>query len=400
MDERPSNGTIPIYATTSAVAVTAIILVAVNLRPAIVSVGPLLPSIIGDFRLSHTGASLLVSIPDVLMGALALPTPWLARRFGRDAVILTALFVLFASTVLRAFSTTPSQLLIATGGVGAGIAIAGALVGGFIKARFPTRAALFMGLYATCLSFGSTISAALTGPATALTSLGWRLAAGVWGCLGILAIGSWMVVTVAESRAPQPMGDVAIHRLPLCNPTAWLVALYFGCINFLFYGLLSWTVPMYREAGLSPTVAGLALATFTAVFMLANPFFGWISKSHDRRGWLALCAALGAIGLVSITLEPTTLPFMAIACCAFGLGGAFTLGMTLPLDNTEDAQQANVWNAFVLTVGYLIAAGGPLIVGYLRDKNGYFQPSFALLATVAVLMLSLSPFLRPKRWRV
>jgi MFS transporter, CP family, cyanate transporter len=385
------------HATTRVLAVTAIVLVALNLRPGIVSVGPLLPWIIDDFRLSHTMASLLVSIPDVLMGALALPTPWFSRRFGRDTVILAALFVLFVSTVLRAFSTTALQLLAATAGVGAGIAIAGALVGGFIKARFPTRAALFMGLYATSLSLGSTMSAALTGPIAAQTSSGWRLAAGVWGGLGVFAVASWLMVTIAESRVPQPAGAVSVHRLPLRNPTAWLIAVYFACINFLFYSLLSWSVPMYREAGFSPTIAGLALATFMAVFMLANPFFGWITKSHDRRGWLALCAALGLAGLVSIAFAPTVMPFAAVACCAFGLGGAFTLGMTLPLDNTNSVDEANVWNAFVLTVGYLVAAGGPLILGYLRDINGNFRLAFILLTIVALLMLAVTPFLHPRQ---
>ena len=385
------------HATSCALAVAAIILVAINLRPGIVSVGPLLPTIIDFFHLSHTTASLLVSIPDVLMGALALPTPWLARRFGRDNVILAAMLLLFAATLLRAMSNTTTQLLGATFGVGAGIAITGALVGGFIKARFPTRAALFMGFYATSLSLGSTVSAALTGPIATQTSGGWRLAAGLWGALGIFAIGSWLFVTLAERRVRQPISAFTFHRLPIASPTAWLIAVYFACINFLFYGLLSWCVPMYREAGLSSTLAGLALATFTAVFMLANPFFGWISRSHDRRGWLAFCAALGVVGLVSIAMAPATLPFAAIACCAFGLGGAFTLGMTLPLDNTESVDEANVWNAFVLTVAYLIAAGGPLLVGYLRDVNGNFRPSFILLALVAVLMLSVTPFLHPHR---
>jgi CP family cyanate transporter-like MFS transporter len=360
--------------------------------------GPVLPSIIDDFHLSHTAASLLVSIPDVLMGALALPTPWLAQRYGRDPVILTALFLLFGSTIVRAFATTTIELLAATAGVGAGIAVAGALIGGFIKARFSTKAALVMGLYATSLSLGSTISAAVTGPVATQTSSGWRFAAGLWGGLGIFAIAGWLMVTIAERRIRLPVsGPAPVYRLPLGNRTAWLIAVYFACINFLFYALLSWAVPMYREAGLSPTVAGLALATFTAVFMCANPIFGWLSKCHDRRGWLALCAALSVAGLASIALAPATLPFAAIGCCAFGLGGAFTLGMTLPLDNTETVHEANAWNAFVLTVAYLIAAGGPLLVGYLRDLNGGFEASFLLLAVVAVLMLSVTPFLHPHR---
>ncbi len=387
----------PRHATSAAVAIAAIVLVALNLRPGIVSVGPILPAIIDEFDLSHATASLLVSIPDVLMGALALPTPWLARRLGRDPVVLGALALLFCSTLTRAFAASTWQLLACTVGVGAGIAVTGALVAGFIKARFPDRAAMMMGIYATSLSLGSTISAAVTGP-VAQTSGGWRLAAGLWAGLGVFAVASWLFVSVAERRQrPTAEGPPPVHRLPLRNRTAWLIATYFACINFLFYGLLSWTVPMYQEAGLSPAVAGLALASFTGVFMCATFVFGWLSRSHDRRGWLALCAALGAIGLAAIALTPTTYPFLAVACCAIGLGGAFTLSMTLPLDNTADTHEANAWNAFVLTIGYLVAAAGPLLLGYLRDVEGRFGPAFMVLVVVAVIMLVVAPFLNPHR---
>ncbi|WP_334052074.1 hypothetical protein [Burkholderia cepacia] len=80
-----------------AVGLVCLVLIGVNLRPGIVSIGPLLPS-----------------IPDVLMGLLALPTPSLARRFGRDRVILAALFVLFAATLGRAFAGSVAQILLLT----------------------------------------------------------------------------------------------------------------------------------------------------------------------------------------------------------------------------------------------------------------------------------------------
>ena len=92
--------------------------------------------------------------------------------------------------------------------------------------------------------------------------------------------------------------------------------------------------------------------------MCANPVFGWLSKSEDRRGWLSVCGSLTVVGLILLAIAPTAAPFMLVPLCAFGLGGGFTLGMTLPLDNTRSVEEANVWNTFVLTVGYLIAAGG------------------------------------------
>lgn len=388
----------PVTAVSPTVAIVAIVLVAIGLRPGIIAVGPILPSIIDEFRLSHAMASLLTSIPDILMGALALQSPWLARRFGRDPVILAALLLLAISIAGRAFATGVFPLLVATAGVGAGIAITGALIAGFIKARFATKAALLMGLYATALSLGSTVSAAVTGPIAIQTTGGWRLASGMWSVLALFGIAGWLAVVLNERRhrAVVPVSGQRV-RLPLGNPTAWLVSLFFACVNFLFYAMVSWTSPMYREVGLSTTLAGLVLASFTAVFTVANPVFGWLSRSHDRRGWLAICAALSLAGLVPTALAPGLAPFIFIPISAIGLGGAFTLGMTLPLDNTNSVEEADMWNAFALTVGYLIAAGGPLVVGYLRDVTGDFRSGWWLLVAVSAVMLALTPFLHPSR---
>ena len=71
--------------------------------------------------------------------------------------------------------------------------------------------------------------------------------------------------------------------------------------------------------------------------------------------------------------------------------------MTLPLDNTKSVGEANAWTAFVLTIGYLIAAIGPLAVGGIRDVSGSFTSAYWLLAGVALFMLALTPFLKPKR---
>ncbi|MGI4953384.1 MAG: MFS transporter [Janthinobacterium lividum] len=385
-------------AVSAKVAIAAIILVAVGLRPGIVAVGPVLPSIISEFRLSHAMASLLTSIPDVVMGLLALPTPWLARRFGRDRVMLAALGLLLMSVAGRTFSTGTVALLAMTVGVGAGIAITGALIAGFIKARFASKAAVVMGVYATALSLGSTMSAAVTGPVAVASTEGWRLATGMWSILPLLGIAGWLSVTLSERRLrARVLAPAQKIRLPLRSPTAWLVALFFACDNFLFYALLTWTSPMYREAGQSATTAGLVLASFTAAFMVGNPVLGWSSRSQDRRGWLAICAALVVAGLVVTAVAPGLAPFVSIPVCAFGLGGGFTLGMTLPLDNTDSVEEANVWNAFALTVGYLVAAAGPLIVGWLRDVTGNFQPAMWLLVAVSVIMLCFTPFLHPDR---
>ncbi len=385
-------------ATQRRLAVLAIIFVAIDLRPAIVSIGPILPSIRKEFGLSHATASLLTAIPDLLMGSLALPTSWLARRFGRDRVFLISLALLCISTAARAFSPNTTLLLTSTAGAGMGIAVAGSLIAGFIKANFPSKAAFVIGIYATFLSVGSTISAAITGPLSDTAPGGWRFATGVWSALGVLAIAAWAIATTPGSRRNALLAPLPPARrvtLPVRNKTAWFVAIFFAFNNFLFYAILAWLAPMFREYGASQTKAGLILACFTIAFLCGNPVFGSLSKSQDRRRWLAASAILSSAGLIALAIVPNLAPFIWIAVSAFGLGGAFTLGMTLPLDNTHSVEQANVWNAFVMTVGYLFAAGGPLMVGVTRDLTGSFRLPVWLLVVASVAMLTLTPLLQP-----
>ncbi|WP_439864325.1 MFS transporter [Pseudomonas antarctica] len=379
-------------------AVLCIVLVALTLRPAIVSVGPLMPGLLKTFALSHTQAALLTAIPTLLMGLLALPAPWLARRFGRDRVILVALAVLCVATGLRAFVGSIGLLFLSTVGVGAGIAVAGALIAGFVKASYPKQAAMLMGVYATALALGSTVAAALTGP-LAVWASNWRVSAGFWALPAVISFVAWLYIERKGRSAEQSNVTTTPHSMPLRNPTAWLIAVFFACNNFIFYAYISWIAPMYVDFSRTPTSAGLVLASFTLAFMVANPVFGLLSRNEDRRVLLAVSSGIALLGIIATAIAPQAMPFVMIPIIAFGTGGAFTLGMTLPLDNTKTSGEANAWNAMILLFSYVVAAAGPLLMGYLRDFTGSFHPSLWLMVGVSLVMVVLTPFLQPYRAR-
>lgn len=383
-------------------AIVAIVLVSISLRPGIISMGPISTLIQNDFNFSYSTLSLLITIPDFLMGLLALPTPWIARRYGRNSVILYALLLLTISTILRAFAPNTFTVLTTTVGVGAGIAIVNTLMGGFIKLKFPNKAALLMGIYSFSLSLGTALAAGTTGIVASNVDSSWRLAAGIWALPCILAIISLVLITMQGRKDNTKMQETSEKKIPISvkNRTAWMIALYFGFTNLLFYATVAWISPMYQEQGFTVSVGGFILLTFTVVFMLSNPVLGVLSKSLDRRGWLAICSALAAIGLSLMAIWPSATPFIFISIFAFGLGGAFTLGMTLPLDNTKTVEESNVWNGFILTVGYLIAATGPFLVGFMRDMSGNFSISSWFLVGLTIVMLILTPFLKPNEQAV
>jgi len=378
--------------------IAVMVLVATNLRPGIVSVAPVLGSLRSEFHINNAQAALLTAIPTLLMGLLAIPTPWLARRFGRYRVVLAALVLLALATLLRAFTTSTVLLFISTSGVGAGIAVAGALMSGFVKAHHPGRGSLLMGLYAASLGLGSTLAAALTGPVAALTG-GWRMATAIWAVPGLVAIGAWLQVSSAEGAhtAPDRTAVKAAHPHPARSRTAWLAALYFSANNFLFFGLLAWLVPMNQAFGATAAQAGLMLAGFTTVFMLANPMPALVSRGNDRRWPIAGFASAFLAGIGMLIAAPHAPGWLPIVLLAVGVGGSFSLGMTLPLDNAADATEANSWTSFVLAMGYGLGALGPLTLGLLNDLTHSFLPGLWVLAAVGALKLALAPFLNRRR---
>ena len=73
----------------------------------------------------------------------------------------------------------------------------------------------------------------------------------------------------------------------------------------------------------------------------------------------------------------------------------FTLTMTLPLDNTHTPAEANAWSVFMLFIGYLLAALGPLTFGFLRDRTGEYFASYFMLFLVAIGITLMVPLLGP-----
>ncbi|WP_085605003.1 MULTISPECIES: CynX/NimT family MFS transporter [unclassified Pseudomonas] len=380
----------------SVTAVIGLLILSIALRPPIISVGPILLLIQQHFQLSYTQAALLTSIPDICMGVFALVVPSLARRFGIDRSVVVALTLLGASTLLRAISPNAFFLLGSTFFASIGIAVAGAMTGAWIKTHFAQRPALFMGIYAGGLSLGATLAAVLSAPIAELAQ-DWRVSAGFWSLLCLTANASWLWMA-RRFATPAPVVKSPSNpskRLPWGNPQAWLIALNFGAGQFVVYALFAWMAPASVEAATSSVSPGVLLGIFTAVFAVASVGAGLIpGKAHDRRGLLGLSALLALLGVGGMAFLPAYWPMLYVVLAAIGLGMGFTVAMTLPLDHASTSEQAGLWTVFMLFIGYLIAALGPLLFGALREYAGHYGPAYTLLFAVLLLMLGVTPLLR------
>ncbi|MYM91960.1 MFS transporter, partial [Rugamonas sp. FT82W] len=142
----------------------AIIGLALNLRPVMAGVGPLLDQIEAATGLSSAQASLLTAIPVAVIGLCALFGRRLRAWFGeRDGTTLGVACIALAC--LARLDWPSSTGLIATAVLaGVGVALVQVLLPVFIKRRYGGRAGAMLGLYSTGIMGGAAIAAASAAP--------------------------------------------------------------------------------------------------------------------------------------------------------------------------------------------------------------------------------------------
>src|ERR1700712_5790641 len=206
----------------AALLVAAVVAVALNQRPAVVAVAPVLGQLRADTGLGSAMAGLLTTLPVLCFGAFAPVAPRLARRIGLETAVALSLVVLAAGIALRLL--TPIALLYA-GSVlaGAAIALANVLLPAFVKREF-ARPGAVMGLYSAALNVGAAAGAALTVPLASALGVDWRTALGFWLVLALTALALWLPVagTGSAHRTSDPpppgSGSWSLLRAPPARP--------------------------------------------------------------------------------------------------------------------------------------------------------------------------------------
>ena len=357
--------------------------VALNLRPAIAAVPPLLDTIQSDLGLSATGAGLLTALPVVCMGLFAPAGAALARRVGREAAVSCALALVGVGTLVRGAGASAVPLYAGTVVAGVGIAIGGVLLPGVVKAWFPDRPGTVTGLYTAGLVAGATVASAATVPLMDALGIGWPTAIAAWGLLALAALAAWAPVT-GRLRAPAGPAPGRL-RLPWGSGVAWRATLYMGSQSLL-----------YLAAGWSAGRAGLLLGlfSFTQIFSaLAVPALA--DRGGDHRPWLAVCVGTVTAMLAALGLVPEAAPWLWATLLGLGVGGMFALALTLLVKLAPTPAAAASLSGMALLVGYLLAATGPVLAGALYDAAGSYRVPFLVLAGIGAATLAVGVSLRP-----
>jgi CP family cyanate transporter-like MFS transporter len=361
----------------------AIILLGLNLRPALAAIGPLLDRIQLDSGLDHVGASLLTSLPVVIMGLGALAAGPLRRRLGDSGGIFLGAVLIALACLLRGLLPSATPLIASALLAGAGIAFVQALLPGLIKSRFAADSGRLIGFYSCAIMAGAAFGAAVT-PWLA-QSLGWSWALASWALPAVLAAAIW------RRAAPARAATIAMAAPPLAPwrwPRAWLLMSFFGVGTAGYTLVLAWLPPYYTALGWSAQSSGLLLAALTLCEVAAGLLLSsLLPRFPDRRPLLALVLLSLFAGLLVLQLAPQTLVVLVALLLGIGIGGLFPLSLVVAQDHLEDPQQTGDLLAFVQGGGYLIAACAPLLAGVLRRYSTDLSLSWQLMALASVLLM-------------
>jgi len=355
-------------------AAVAIVLVALNLRPAFSSIAPVLPEIMADTGLTATGASILTTAPVLCLGLFGPLAPGLARRVGTERTVLAALLAILLGTGLRGLASAPA-LLMGSLIAGAGIGVGNVLMPGLLKRDFPDRAPLMTGVYIMSLSIGAAFAAATTAPLRVALGGWWAGALAAWTVPAVVAIAVTAVVWAGQ-LGRRPAGAAAISAVRRGgglwrDRLAWQVTLFMGLQSMLAYVVFGWMAPMLRSRGDTAVTAGLVVSV-SVVFQIIAALPAPILAARMRRQSVPAAAAMlvAAVSFVALLTAPLSWQWALAAVLGLAQGAAFSLAILIIMLRAGDSDAAVRLSGMAQGVGYAMAAAGPLLVGVLHDWSG------------------------------
>lgn len=367
-------------------ALLAVALISVNLRPGASAIGPVLEEVQRGLGLGGASSGLLTALPGLCFGAVGAVAVALARRVGVTTGIWLGLLAVVAGLLLRVLTGSGWVFLTLTGLALAGMAVGNVLVPAWIKRHSLGSAVGLMTVYSVGLTLGGALSALLAAPVSAAAPGGWRTALGLWGVVAVLSLVVWLLVGYVERRAPGGVAPLVRSRgAPMSSsPTAVALAALFGIQAMNAYVQFGWLPQVYRDAGLSATYAGALqalLSLITVVGSLAMPTV--IARSRTLAPYMVVFGVLLAVGYLGLLALPTTVPWLWAV--VLGVAGfAFPTVIALITARTRRPSVTARLSGFVQPVGYALAALGPFLVGLLHDATGGWDAVLWLLAATAV----------------
>ncbi|QEF97755.1 putative transporter YycB [Stieleria maiorica] len=364
-----------------------ILLIAINLRPALSSVGPLVEPIQQSTGLPNSLIGLLTTLPLVAFGIVSTLTPLLTRRLGIGGTLLGAMVLLAIGTAMRSVSSV-FTLYLGTLLLGVAIAFGNVLLPSLTKRNFASRGGAVTSLYSATMGLGATIAAGASVPLA--DGLGWRGSLGSWAVLSLFAAVVWIPQVSRLTRSEPNRSFIRAMKDLGASKLAWQVALFMGLQSLTFYVVLAWLPAILTFRGYTPSFSGWMLSLSQFMGILGSLIIPTIAGAmREQRGVVWFLTIAEAFSLVGMLIAPNGLTVVWVSVIGFVLGGSFGLALLFLVIRSHDAESATELSGMAQSVGYLVAATGPTLFGLIFDYTGAWTWSITMLFLVAALKLAM-----------
>ncbi|EMY3697880.1 CynX/NimT family MFS transporter [Salmonella enterica] len=367
-----------------ALLIAGILMIATTLRVTFTGAAPLLETIRTDYGLSTAQTGLLTTLPLLAFALVSPLAASIARRFGMERSLFAAMLLICAGIALRSLPSA-ALLFAGTAIIGCGIALGNVLLPGLIKRDFSQHVARLTGAYSLTMGAAAALGSALVVP-LALHGFGWRGALLMLMLFPLLAfliwLPQWRTTRSANLSSSRALHERGIWRSPL----AWQVTLFLGLNSLIYYVIIGWLPTILISHGYSEAQAGSLhglLQLATAVPGLAIPLI--LHRFNDQRWIAALVSLLCAVGAAGLWFVPGQAIIWTLLF-GFGSGATMILGLTFIGLRASSAHQAAALSGMAQSVGYLLAACGPPVMGKLHDASGSWYLPLSGVTVLAIIM--------------
>ena len=370
------------------VVLTAIALVAVNLRTLLTSIPAVTVDIQAATGWSDVAIGLLTTVPVIFMGAVALIVPSVAARVGRTQTVWLALAVLAFAAGIRWWATVPGVLPLSVVLAGTGIALAAGLVPSIVREQVPDAIGASTGLWTATMFTGATLGAALTVPLAELTG-SWQAALALWAVPAAIAFIAWAIVERPWQRdRSAAITRVRLSSLPWRSPVAWALTAYMAINSVVFYGAVAWIAPSLDERGWDAAESGWLFGLFSFAQIVGGFSLPWLTQHlPGRRLVWVLTVIVTVVCLVVFAIDPSLATPLTLFLFGMANSGGFAMSLGMLSEFAPDGAASARLTAMAFTVTYLVAALGPTIAGGILQVSGSWVAVFLVLAVIALAQL-------------
>jgi CP family cyanate transporter-like MFS transporter len=370
--------------------VVGIVLSALNLRPAITSLGALLEEVRDGLGMSGSVAGLLTSVPPLCFAVFGVTAPRLARRFGAGAVVCAGMVAIATGLLIRPYAGGTAGFLAASALALMGIAVSNVLMPVIVKRWFPDRVGSMTGLYSMALALGTSLAAAVTVPLTDALGGGWQSGLAMWAALAAAAVVPWIPFVRDRGTGPAEPSTVTPAReeppalRSTRSRTAWALAVFFGLQATAAYITMGWMAQIFRDAGVPAGTAGLLLAVTMVMGVPLAFVIPRLATRLPHQGPIVLALGVcGLTGYAGLYFAPAGgawawAVLLGVSNCAF------PLALTMVGMRARTGAGVAQLSAFAQSTGYLISIPGPLLVGVLYQHSGGWGLPIALMTGLMI----------------